>query len=158
MAQLLEYRILNCPYHRARRYLADSIAGYAESGEETSLRLSATAGGMQFSKDVIVTYGTQPDPMHFDQIWHVHWKPTNGPYPEFDGELSVRGDESYKSAILELNGMYRPPGGAFGAAFDWAAGSKIAKTTANELLTRLASEMERRYEREERAKRASIDK
>jgi hypothetical protein len=90
--------------------------------------------------------------MHFDEPWHIHWKPQAGPYPEFDGELTVRADETYESARLELTGSYRPPGGALGAAFDWAAGSRIASATAGALLARLGDEMKSRYEADEQAK------
>ena len=92
--------------------------------------------------------------MHFDQPWRIHWKPQAGPYPEFNGELTVRADETYKTSILELTGSYRPPGGALGAAFDWAAGSRIATLTAQTLLRQIADGMEARYHSDELAKQA----
>ena len=63
---------------------------------------------MELVKNVTVSFGAATDPMHFDQPWRIHWKPQAGPYPEFDGELTVRADETYKSALLELAGSYRP--------------------------------------------------
>lgn len=95
--------------------------------------------------------------MHFDQPWKIHWKPASGgPYPEFDGELTVRYDEDYTTSILELSGDYRPPLGLVGALFDVIAGARIARATANELLGTLGDEMERRYNAEERAKHLSV--
>lgn len=101
---------------------------------------------------MLVTFGAATDPMHFDQPWRIHWKPDGGPYPEFDGELTVRADETYATSQLELKGSYEPPGGTLGAAFDWALGSRIASRTAQALLLRIGGEMESHYQRDEAAK------
>ncbi|MBV8197447.1 MAG: hypothetical protein JO263_04890, partial [Candidatus Eremiobacteraeota bacterium] len=92
MSQLSESRGVRCPYHLAQQYLAQSVGGRAESGEESELTLTVHGPGIDVSKDVMVTFGESVDPMHFDQPWRVHWKPKAGPYPEFDGELTVRAD------------------------------------------------------------------
>jgi hypothetical protein len=152
MSQLFERHIVRCPYHLAQRYLADSVGSRAASGEESLLTLTVSGPGLELVKDVIVTFSPAVDPMHFDQPWRLHWKPEAGPYPEFDGELTVRADETYKTSLLELQGSYRPPGGALGAAFDWAAGSRIASATARALLQRIGDEMESHYQRDEQAK------
>lgn len=150
MSELLERRFVRCPYHLAQRYLADFVG--SRIGSAGPLSLTLPLPGAELTKSVIVTYDTAVDPMHFDQPWHVHWKPEAGPYPEFDGELTVRADETYESAQLELKGSYRPPGALAGAAFDHAVGKRIASATAQALLERLAGEMQSRYERDERAK------
>jgi uncharacterized membrane protein len=108
---------------------------------------------MELSKGVIVRFGSAVDPMHFDQPWRIRWKPQSGPYPEFEGELTVRADETYETARLELRGSYRPPGGIAGAAFDLVAGGRIASATAQALLRRIGDEMEAHYQHDERAKR-----
>ena len=156
MTQLSERRVVHCPYHLAQRYLADNVRTLATSGKESHLTLTISVPGLELVKDVLVTFGPSVDPMHFDQPWHIHWKPQAGPYPEIDGELTVRADETYRSAILELAGSYRPPGGALGAAFDWVAGSRIAGATARALLARLGDEMTSRYEADEKAKQNPI--
>lgn len=155
MSELFERYFVQCPYHLAQRYLADSLSQQAESGASSLLSLTASGPGIKLEKDVIVTFAGAVDPMHFDQPWHIHWKPQHGPYPEFDGELTVRADETYETSALELRGSYDPPGGALGAAFDWAAGSRIAHSTARELLERIGAEMVARYQSDERAKKAS---
>jgi hypothetical protein len=156
MTQVSEHRVIQCPYHLAQRYLAEDVHGLAASGKKSHLTLTISVPGLELVKDVLVTFGPSVDPMHFDQPWQIHWKPQAGPYPDFDGELTVRADETYKSALLELTGSYRPPGGALGAAFDWAAGSRIASATARALLARLGDEMKSRYQADEKAKRSSI--
>lgn len=155
MSQLLERHVVRCPYHLAQRYLADTVEPRAGSGAPGRLDLSVSAPGIVLTKTVVATFAADADPMHFDQPWRVHWKPQAGPYPEFDGELTVRADETYQSSLLELRGSYRPPGGIIGAAFDWAAGARIATATARELLERIGSKMEARYQRDERAKQTS---
>ena len=154
MSELLERRVVRCPYHLAQRYLSQSVGARAASGEPGTLSLSLSVPGGELIKEVTVSYGAAIDPMHFDQPWHVHWKPKAGPYPEFDGELTVRADETYESSRLELKGSYRPPGGALGGAFDWAVGNRIATATAQALLERIGGEMESRYASDERSKGA----
>ncbi|MBV8197075.1 MAG: hypothetical protein JO263_02990 [Candidatus Eremiobacteraeota bacterium] len=151
MSQLLERRFVGCPYHLAQEYLAQMI-GPKVSSPPAPLTLTLSLPGAELIKEVVVTYGAAIDRMHFDEPWKVHWKPKAGPYPEFDGELTVRADETYSSSQLELQGSYRPPGGALGAAFDVAVGSRIARATAQALLERLGSAMESRYARDERSK------
>jgi hypothetical protein len=150
MSQISERRVVACPYHLAQRYLAEMVGSKVASPAPLALTLALP--GAELVKEVTVTYGAAIDPMHFDQPWTVHWKPNAGPYPEFDGELTVRADETYSSSLLELQGSYRPPGGIAGAAFDAAVGNRIASATAQALLDRLGREMESRYRRDERSK------
>ena len=152
MSELLERRNVRCPYHLAQRYLSQAVGTQAETGLPDRLTLTLAVPGGELVKEVIVTFATATDPMHFDQPWHIHWKPQAGPYPEFDGELTVRADENYEGCRLELSGTYRPPGGSLGAAFDWAVGGRIASATARALLDRIGSQMETRYAKDEAAK------
>ncbi len=152
MTQLLERRVVRCPYHLAQRFLADSVGPSAQSGVATRLELTVPGPGLELTKNVVAQFAPSTDPMHFDQPWKLHWDPKSRRYPEFDGELTVRADETYESSLLEMRGSYRPPGGALGTAFDWAAGSRIATATAQELLKRIGNEMESRYQRDEQAK------
>src|SRR5579863_895267 len=152
MSELLETLVLRCPYHLAQGYLADSVGARAASGEQRTLTLTATVPGMELSKAVMVSFGSAVDPMHFDQPWRIHWKPQGGPYPEFEGELTVRADETWETSRLELRGSYRPPGGIAGAAFDLVVGGRIASATAQALLRRLGDDMETHYRHDEDAK------
>jgi hypothetical protein len=151
MAQLVECAFVDCPYHRARAYLASGVGERIGSGAPLTLRVPL--GGVELKKDVVVTFTPGVDPMHMDQPWRVHWTPEGGgPYPDFDGELTVRADEDYTSSVLELSGEYTPPGGALGQAFDYVVGSRIATITAQTLLARLREEFETRFHSEEAAK------
>jgi len=157
VTSLHEHRFLKCPYARAKHYLRESLERIAQSHAEKTIALhvplGGIAGGGSASKNVIATYAPGFDSMHFDQPWKIHWTPEGGgPYPDFDGELTVRADEDYPTSILELTGKYRPPMGVAGAIFDAMAGSQIAKLTAQELLKNIGDKMEEQYNAEEKTK------
>ena len=154
MTTLHERCLVDCPYLRARGYLAEMLQPYVQDRREQILTLNAAlphAPALQ--KNVLVRYTADVDPMHFDEPWHVSWTPQGGgPFPDFNGSLTVRADEKYEAAILELSGEYTPPLGVAGRAFDAALGHTIATVTAQSLLANLAGGMERRYSAEEAAK------
>lgn len=154
MSEIHEQRFLQCPYNRARELLAEAVADAVESGTGRSLRLTLPIPGGQLSKDVLVEVSRGTDPAGFDQPWVLHWDPMDDIYPSFDGTLTVEADETYNSSRLVIAGSYTPPGGATGAAFDAAVGSRIAAATANELLRKVGDSLERRYQIEEKAKTA----
>ena len=159
MSTLFHRRYLACPYDRARHALEQTLQDLAASGRPViqTLRVPLPSGdGTEgVEKDVLVTYGVGKDPLHFDQPWTVQWKPANGgPFPQFNGTLTVRADEDYTTCALELRGTYEPPLGVPGAMFDTVLGSRIASATAREFLKEIATRIEARYREEERAKAA----
>lgn len=156
MEHLLERRVVTCPYLQAKEDLGRIAAESALRPERLTLRVPLGHDRTLAEKDVLVTYDEESDPMHFDQPWHVTWRPDGGgPFPSFDGRLTVRHDERYEQCVLELDGGYRPPLGAAGEVFDRLIGRAIALATARELLDRFGSLMEERYRREERTKRSN---
>ncbi len=105
----------------------------------------------------MVTFEPGKDPMHFDQPWTVRWEATaGGLYPGFRGTLAVRADDTYGTSMIELSGVYEPPLGVIGAAFDAVVGSRIAHGTARELLRSLGTPFEDQYRRSEASKAAHI--
>jgi hypothetical protein len=150
-----ERQLTQCPYVRARGYLHEAIEGSIHKAGATMLPLKASLPLLKgtIEKNVVVRYGKGEDPLRFDEPWLVHWTPEGGgPYPDFNGELTVRADESYRRAVLELRGEYKPPLGTFGQAFDLVLGAKIAARTARALLEEIARGMEERFDREESLK------
>lgn len=116
-----------------------------------SVALAPLPGALE--KNVLVWYERSTDPMHFDEPWTVRWTPEGGgPYPDFCGQLTVRADDTYRTASLELRGEYLPPLGAVGRGFDIVAGSKIASSTVRRILDNIAREMEERFLAEEARK------
>lgn len=159
MTHIYERRFLNCPYVRAREYLREALQAAAEGKTVQTLPLTAPLSFVPgaLEKNVLVRYERGRDPLHFDEPWNVYWTPEGGgPYPDFAGELTVRADESYRRAVLELTGDYAPPFGTVGRAFDMVVGARIASSTAKALLEHIGSSMEERYRTEEKAKGGSV--
>lgn len=157
MSILFERLLVACPYSLARGYVSESLQGLATSGQPQTVRLEVPFGPSEDSpgmaKEVLITYSPGHDPRHFDQPWRLSWTPVGGgPYPDFEGTLTVRADEEYSACELELQGAYDPPLGAAGKVFDAVVGSRIAVATAREFLRRLARAIESRYAREESEK------
>lgn len=159
MTHVFERHVLHCPYVRARQYLRESLEAAAADGSIHTLPLTATLSIIPgaLEKNVLVHYEPSVDPLHFDEPWKVRWTPENGgPYPDFSGEITIRADETYQNAVLELCGDYVPPLGLPGQVFDMAIGSRIASGTARALLQTIAGEMENRYRKEEAAKADTV--
>lgn len=154
MTNILEKAYFDIPYGRAKGYLAESLADIAESGQEQVIRLRLPLLNME--RQVLVRYAASVDPMHFDQPWKISWSPAeNGPYPDFDGMLTVRASDDFTNCMLELEGVYTPPLGAVGQIFDAVAGKKIAEATAQSLLQAIGQGMLGRYHQEEAAKKTT---
>ncbi len=146
---------LACPYHLAQGYLDETFRDQGQDGRSHVLQLEVPVGGQHLVKNVLVEVSLGRDPMHMDHPWRVHWRPQGGgPYPAFDGELTVRAGEDYDRAVLEMTGSYRPPGGALGAAFDLIAGHELASATMRVLLGKIARDFEAHYQGDEAAKRS----
>ena len=159
MTHIYERIFLKCPYIRAREYLRDSLEAAVDGKTVQSLPLTAPLAFVPgtLEKNVLVRYERGKDPLHFDEPWDVYWTPEGGgPYPDFAGTLTVRADESYRAAVLELQGDYVPPFGTVGRAFDMVLGAKIASATAKDLLRQIARVMEERYLSEEAAKNQAV--
>lgn len=155
MTSIKETLRVACPYLRAREFLHQTLQEAAEGALPQLLTLTAhiPGTGIEMEKGVRVTYAHVGDPMHFDEPWTMSWTPEpGGTYPAFSGMLTVRADENYTTAVLEVEGSYEPPLGAAGQLFDKALGQRIASATLQNLLAKIAAEMVRHYDREEAAK------
>ena len=153
MSKISETIVVGCPYHMAQQFLADALRKPFDKPGTMTVRVPL--GGIDVAKDVLATVTEGADPMHFDQPWKVHWSPVGGgPYPDFDGEITVRADEDYTTCLLEIQGEYRPQGVALGEAFDAVVGRKVASATARALLDQLAHDLAARYQSIQAARHA----
>jgi hypothetical protein len=162
MTTVLQRLPVACPYNLAEQFLAGMIAPYAASQNVDHIRLTAPVDVfdcelVRVVKEVDVRYARGEDPMHFDQVWNVTWQPHGGgPYPNFSGTLTVRADEDYTGCILELTGHYEPPMGVLGAAFDAIVGSRLAASTAADLLRSLGDRLVESYRENEASKKSRV--
>ena len=133
---------LHVPRARVLAYLNEGLS-YAAPGNAKRLELRShlPATNIEFAKAVFVECELAPGPS-----WIVRWVPeAGGIYPSFRGRISVGEDPEDDRTILHLSGVYEPPFGTPGAAFDKALGHRLAHATGQELLMDLAGEMRARY-------------
>lgn len=124
----------------------------AHPGPQGSARIVLHARDLQHPAVVTLTPAHRPGDM--TPRYAVHWEPDGGgPYPVFDGQLSVGGSEDYDEFWLVLDGGYQPPLGIPGKVFDAVLGHRIADETARALLVDVAREIEAHVAQEEAAKR-----
>jgi len=155
MTHLTERHFIKCPYGLAQLFLQGELTSTDGVLTWTLHVAPDSPHGIDIAKDVDVTVSHAIDPMHFDQPWNVTWTPQGGgPYPTFAGTLTVRADEDWNVAALELDGRYEPPLGIVGKAFDLLLGARLATTTAEALLRDLGDRIVARYKGEEAAKEA----
>jgi hypothetical protein len=88
----------------------------------------------------IVTTERVQGPSEPSPRYSIHWEAEGGPYPEFDGELIIA--TAHSGFWLVLIGVYVPPGGIAGQAFDMTVGRLIARSTARNLLRNMRVEIE----------------
>ena len=156
MSTLKHTTVVETPFAQAadlvERFLVES-----SQGETITLRLQAPGAGLgmnafALSRDVIATFRRHKGPNQ-TIVFDLHWESADGgPYPVFDGTLTVAEDETYESCRIILEGSYTPPGWVAGAIFDAALGSKIASATADELLARIRMFLLGGYEETELSK------
>jgi hypothetical protein len=121
-------------------------------GPDGSARIVLRGAGLERAAIVTVTPDHRPGDM--EPRYHVHWEAEgDGPYPVFDGTLSVGADEDYNTFVLDLDGGYEPPMGLVGKTFDLVVGHRIAEETVRALLTEIQREIETKFNAEESAKR-----
>jgi hypothetical protein len=115
------------------------------------VRILLRAHGLE--QPAIVTLTPAHRPQDMAPRFAVHWEAEgDGPYPVFDGILTIEGGDDYDVFRLALEGTYQPPLGIAGKAFDLIVGNRIADQTAAELLADIAGVMEARFANEEAAK------
>ena len=135
---------LHCPVDRVVAYLREGFAAIASTGPQRhELHAHVPGTKIDLSKAVLISCM----PLNDDENgpWLVTWEPEpGGVYPTFEGVLSARAHDK-DSAVLELDGEYKPPFGGAGVAFDKLLGHRLATDTAQEFLMELAAEMRARF-------------
>ena len=131
MGNIREFTTVACPFDE----VPDRLYAHFDGGDAV-LPLRLRFGDLRVERDVNFRLQTKPAYPGY-RLLDVSWTPKDGgPYPRFDGTLSVAEDGAGWSRI-EIDGSYRPPFGIAGAAFDAAVGQRIAQATASELLAEL---------------------
>jgi hypothetical protein len=128
MSTLREFTTIQCGFED----VPDRLYAHFD-GAEGTLPLRVRIGDLRIERDVEIHLTPKPSYPGY-RLLNVSWQPKDGgPYPAFEGTLSVA-DEGAGWSRVELDGTYNPPFGVVGAVFDAAVGHRIAQATATEFL------------------------
>jgi hypothetical protein len=158
MSQIVEKIYAECALNRGPRYVAEFFASQAQGDEGkiviplyAPLRIARFKADMQTPVRFVLSAPRTGDDM-IPKI-PLRWEPEgNGPFPAFEGTLSVEADDDYDGFEIVLRGSYEPPFGLAGKTFDAAVGKQIARATARELLERIRDFVEEAYQETELSK------
>jgi hypothetical protein len=131
MTTLHDFTTVACPYEEVPARLQT----YLESND-AAIALRLPLGDLRLEHDVDVRLAPKPGYPGYKLV-DVTWSAKDGgPYPVFNGTLSVA-DEGAGWSRIDLDGAYKPPLGPLGVVFDATIGHRIAEATAAELLSQL---------------------
>jgi hypothetical protein len=142
MTEIADEVTVDCTSGEAASYLAGFFEQLgAPGGGGAVLTLCIPLGDASINREVIAKI-TAPKGSPGYRVMGVTWSPKDGgPYPDFDGSLSLS-DLSASSSKLVLRGTYGPPGGIVGAAFDAVVGRRMASASLKALLATLKAAIE----------------
>ena len=154
MTSIVEKELVHAPLASADRLLQAFFAAHP-APDGSGARIVLHAG--EASEPAIVSLERMRRPEDMTPRYAIHWEAERtGPYPGFDGELSVEADVDYNAFWFVLDGSYEPPGGVAGKLFDAAIGRRIAESTARGLLSEMRVETEADFAAQESAKRDTV--
>ena len=150
MTSIVEKERVAVPLGAAERFIAVYLAEHrAPSGE--GARVTLRAGELE--RPAIISIDPLQRPGDMAPRFNVHWESeAAGPYPVFDGILTVDAGDDYNTFWLALDGGYEPPGGVLGKAFDAVVGKRVSEETTRGLLRNMRDEIEAKFAGEERGK------
>jgi hypothetical protein len=152
MSSIDEKVLVHAPLASAARFLERYMAAHAAPAGNAAL-VTLRAGELE--KGAVVSLVAARRPGDMTPRYAIHWESEQpGPYPVFDGELTVAGDEDYNAFWLVVDGTYKPPGGLVGQVFDALVGHRIAETVTRGLGNAVRSEIETMFAEEEQRKDA----
>lgn len=150
MSTILRKQVVEAPAASAGRLLQVYLDAHPKH-QNGGVRIVLRAHTLE--QPAVVTLTPAHRPQDMAPRFSVHWEAEGGgPYPVFDGVLTVEGGDDYDEFRLAIDGTYKPPLGLAGKAFDLVVGNRIAERTAQELLADIAGVMEARFANEEAAK------
>lgn len=151
MTAIVEKELVQAPLASADVFIRAFFAARA-APKGADARIVLRAGDA--ARSVIVSLQSTHRPKDMTPRYKLHWAAEDGgPYPVFDGELTIGSDEDYNAFWLVLDGTYAPPGGLAGQVFDAVIGRRIVAASSHGLLTEIRIEIERIFSVQESAKR-----
>jgi len=150
LTPIAEKELVRAPLGSAAGFLQAFFAAHpAPNGE--GARIVLRAGDV--AQSAIISLEPAHRPADMTPRYRVHWEAEGGgPYPVYDGILTIGADNDYNTFWLVLDGAYAPPGGVPGQVFDAVIGHRIATASARGLLTDIRAAVETQFAVQERAK------
>ena len=140
-------RTLAAEYDAAEAALREGpkrwLPGYAEEGGSLSGELAFRQGGQRIRRRISVEVGPVQR-FAYGCTVHVEWRGAGHPelYPTLDGHLRLERRQP-AGAVLSFAARYRPPGGRLGATADRAVMHRVAASSVEDFLDRVAESLGR---------------
>jgi hypothetical protein len=147
VTQLHERRFVACPFSAALEFAESAV------NRRSGLFLSPAPPLGEHADVAVASTPDSSDDVRKHDALLIAWRPQRTRFfPDFHGVLTVRPEHA--GVTLQLDGVYEPPYGALGKAFDLLGGRSIARHTMQNLLRDLGADIEAEY-RQERSRAAT---
>ena len=151
MTAIAERELVRAPLASANAFVQEYVAAH-RAPKGNGARIILQAG--EVAQAALITVDPAHRPEDMTPRYKVRWEAeAGGPYPVFDGELTIGSDVDYNAFWLVLDGDYAPPGGIAGQVFDAVIGRRIATACARGLLAEMRGDIEARFTAQEQAKK-----
>jgi hypothetical protein len=152
MSAITEKKLVHAPLASANLFLQALFANHTVPNGEGARIVLRVGKAAQL---VIVNLQPAHRPADMTPHYRVNWETeSSGPFPIFNGELTIGADDDYNAFWLVLDGTYAPPGGVAGQLFDAVFGHRLAAASARSLLTDMRVEIDSLFAAQERVKTA----
>ena len=136
--------LADCPFSIAEEYAADYLRRAESGGPEAVLHVPIVgpgafpAAGKTVRFSFAIRHDSDEQGRSHDEL-AVHWTAGAPLLPHFNGTLRFRIAGGRTRIVLD--GSYAPPGCALGWIFDALLGHRIAQSTCEDLVRRLAADL-----------------
>ena len=141
MTKIREHLVACCPQADLHESLDAAIRAFRRDTGDVRWTMRVPMAGTVASRDVVASIRPLARGDGYTAVELRFGPEDSALYPHFEGRLSAEAVDPW-NAKLEIEGSYKPPLGAVGAAFDAAVGSRLARASIRRLLRDLADELE----------------
>ncbi len=147
MPKISAHAVVGSPPATTKRLLQEYVAQHGRSDGTVSFSLrvpllASLTDDLSLAHDVLVRFWQGRTEDHLGDVLLVEWTPSGeGPYPTFSGVVNIVAEADARTARIEIDGTYDPPGGMLGRAFDAVLGHRLAQISVGDLVQRLAREL-----------------
>ena len=117
------------------------LPGFRREGERVTGELSFEQAGARVDRRTEVRVGPVQR-FGYGVTVEIAWKGAGHPerYPELEGHLRLEPDQT-SGSVLRFDARYTPPGGRVGATIDRAVMHRVAESSVNDFVDRVAERL-----------------